>query len=505
MAVGDKSMGEGVSASTAEDVTRATIRGIGPLACRTLLLRSVSLLTVVLLARWLEPRDYGLFFVCNFVVQSLNVIRDAGIGSVLVQQRQAPDEPDRRAAFTIQLIVTLALAIPLWLGAPYFARVYDLGETGSGLLVVLSLSMFLSSLSTIPAASLDRELQYTPRAWADVIQQIVYASLAITFAKLGYGAWSLGIGMVLGSAASTFSLYYWRPWRVRLALPRRRVTRLLRFGLPVHGQALLGLVELSFMPLVLGVACGPHALGFLSWAYGLSLVPHQIMSGIYNRMLLPSLSRLQHIPDAFANRLDRAGYYIAFVSIPTAIALIVTAPMFVPLVFGSKWTPAIPALGWFLISSAICTIATPYHTSLVALGRPGSALRIKLLGLFLQWVLGLPMARLFGYTGYAASAAAINLIVFSYTLRVTARSVPIRSRDAMMAPICCSISVLASSAIWVLLVPVSWMSLFGVLTASLSSYVATIKIARTLGLLQRDPIELALRIMRSSASNRAGA
>lgn len=489
------------TAVDAAGVARSTMRGVGPLLLRTLVVRMVGFVCSILLARWLAPELFGLFTLCNFVVQSLHVLSDAGVAAALVQQPEEPTEQDYRAAFTFQAALAVVCILLLLACAPWIAAVYRLGGEGGWLLVALSASLVLSALGTVPSVRLDRSLQYGRRSLADLAQQLTYYALAVALAWRGWGVWSLAVGTLAGSCLSTALLWRFRPWRPGFVTALPPIRALLARGAPIQAQSLLGLADECLVPLGLGLALGPLGLGYIGWARSLSLVPHLAAWSIYGRMLLPSLSRLQSEPEHLAAYLDRAVAGIGFLVLPPLALLGGLSGWIVPTLYGSQWIPALPALHLLLGYAALVSLTTPYHSAMTAAGMAVPALRIKGLGIALMWTLAAPAGWKLGPQGYALGALAAALITAVVTVHQLRTHVPIQPFRAVAAPILAS-SILALGLLF-LAPPV--LHRFGpapVFLLAALGYLAAVHLTVCAGWSLLDPFALVVKIARLNLPTR---
>ena len=90
---------------------------------------------------------------------------------------------DLSVTFTLQQILVVSVTILIWLTAPLFAAKYNLGLQGTWLLRVFSLSLFLTSLKTIPSILLERKLQFKRLIWPEVVEVISFQVIAVVLAS----------------------------------------------------------------------------------------------------------------------------------------------------------------------------------------------------------------------------------------------------------------------------------------------------------------------------------
>ncbi|MGZ6694972.1 MAG: oligosaccharide flippase family protein, partial [Solirubrobacteraceae bacterium] len=173
----------------------------------------VALLVTVVLARLLQPSDFGLVALATLAIGTLMIFNDLGLGATLVVRQDL----GRRAQGTLlTLMLLMAVVVALVVAALSGVAASALGEPRlQGLLLVLAISVALSGPAWFFDAQLQRELEFRLRFIARSIESGVYAVVAIGLAVAGAGVWSLVIAQVAGILTSVVVAFLLVPYRVR--------------------------------------------------------------------------------------------------------------------------------------------------------------------------------------------------------------------------------------------------------------------------------------------------
>ncbi|MEO0854102.1 MAG: oligosaccharide flippase family protein, partial [Cyanobacteria bacterium J06648_11] len=86
--------------------------------------------------------------------------------------------------------------------------------------------------------------------------------------------------------------------------------------------------------------------------------------------ILPHLSQFRHDPDVLRSQFVKSLKVVAAIVIPLALLQSSLAPFYVPIVFGTKWIPAIPILMLICLSVIPRPFADAASQLLVAMGQP---------------------------------------------------------------------------------------------------------------------------------------
>jgi PST family polysaccharide transporter len=157
-------------------------------------------------------------------------------------------------------------------------------------------------------------------------------------------------------------------------------------------------------------------------AYNIILVPFNRLASPLHEVLYPVFSRLQDDLARLASAWLRAVRILAAVAVPSMLGLIVVAPDIVPLVFGRRWSDAVPVvqvLAWVGILLALQGLNS---VVLQAIGRTRLLVRYAAAACALgavSFVVGLP----WGIVGVASSFAVASTVTHLAYMALTARAV----------------------------------------------------------------------------------
>ncbi|MFT7553589.1 MAG: teichuronic acid exporter, partial [Rhodothermales bacterium] len=194
-----------------KNLHRQAQRGVRVMLGRQVFLQGLTLVFGVLLARILDPADFGLFGITTFVVGMLKLLGDCGIAPSLIQRSTEVTEGDLKTAFTLQQILVTGAFAALWFLAPLAPSVYPRGgEPLMWLIRVLGINLYLQSWRSIGVVVLERGMRYRAVAVVEIVESVSYQLIAVVLAYLGFGVWSLvaavlvrsflGAGMVVNLA-----------------------------------------------------------------------------------------------------------------------------------------------------------------------------------------------------------------------------------------------------------------------------------------------------------------
>jgi O-antigen/teichoic acid export membrane protein len=371
--------------------------------------RAVAVLSTFVLARLLTPLDYGIASLGLLVVLVLQPLTDIGIAQALVRASEDQMATRARTAFWLVVLLGLALYALVFVTADLVAALYRQPELAP-MLRLICLSVPLYSLSRIPSALLERNLQFGRKGIPEMLSSLAYGVVAIWLAYLGYGFWSIAVASVLRSAIQTAGVIAISRWRPGFIFDREVARELINYARYLMAGSMLRLAYTNVDNALVGNVVGMTALGYYAMAYNLgNLVANQISDPL-GRVAFPAYSRM--LPD-IKRTLSSALLmlrYTGLVITPITVMGIVAVPFLVPLVLGEKWSPLIFSLQVMLIYGWERTLA-PIHWALMLAADMGrESMRINLVSLVLALFAALPAARLYGFNGVAVVFTVLELV-----------------------------------------------------------------------------------------------
>jgi O-antigen/teichoic acid export membrane protein len=298
-----------------------------------------QLLVVIVLARLVSPIAFGMVAAALLVVGFSSIFSQLGVGPAIVQRLTLTSQ-HVRIAFTMSVLLSLALTTLLWASAPLIAAFFRMDGL-TPVLRALSLVFVCQGLATVADSLAQRELQFRWLASIDVASYALgFALVGVGLALAGWGIWALVAAHVAQSSVRTSMLLFAQPHPKRLLLRKAEIAELMYFGggftLARVGNYLAGQGD----NLVVGRWLGPQALGLYSHAYQFMVAPAVLIGQVLDKVLFPTMARIQLEPQRLAKAYHRGITLIALVILPFSAILYVLAPELILVLLGPAWAGA---------------------------------------------------------------------------------------------------------------------------------------------------------------------
>lgn len=356
----------------------------------------------ILLARILDPVDFGLVGMIMVFIAISNTIVESGLGAALVNKKEAT-EKDFSTIFYMNTALSLIFFILLISFAPYIAEYYRQPQL-TLLLRTLSVILIFNALNNIQYTQLIKNINFKQLAKVNLAATSIACLVSVIMAYKGFGVWSLVIQLVLIAFIRTILFWMWSKWRPKLIFSISSLKELFGFGSKLLLSALLDTIYNNLQALVIGRVFSAKDLGFYTQAKKFEEVPSYTFSSVVNQVTFPVFVTMQDDSEKLKNGVRKSMKLLVFMQFPLMFFLILIAKPLFELLFTSKWNDAVPYFQLLCFSGMLLSMHNTNLNILKAIGKSNIFLYLevakKVIGL-----LALIVGMQFGVMGMVAGIA----------------------------------------------------------------------------------------------------
>jgi PST family polysaccharide transporter len=405
--------------------------------------------STLILARLLSKADFGVAAFALTVISFLEVASDLGIGPALIYHRDEPGAAD--TAFWMGLSLSLVMATITWMIAPLASSFFD-DPRALPVVRALAFSFPLGTLGSIHDMLLRKELSFQRKFLPDISRSIGKGLGSIILAMLGFGVWSLIIGQLAGTALATIVLWITHPWRPSFRFGGNISRALLKYGVNIVAVDSLGIILSNTDYLLVGHYLGAVSLGIYQLAFRIPDLLIMQFCALISKVIFPLYSKLrEEDPAALTRGFLTTTRYVALVTVPLSLGMLLVAKPLILVTFSDKWIEAVPVLQAISVYSLMLSLAYNAGDAYKAQGRPEILTRISLARAMvlipgLYWAAS--QAQSIEMVGWVHAAVAfvfglVTLVVASQLLHAPLRQLAAALRPAVLAGVIMSLVVLA--------------------------------------------------------------
>jgi len=385
------------------NIKNAVIRGGAAKVVAQAMNFAMRIGSLMVLARLLDPRDFGLVGMVTAITGVLGLFRDFGLSSAAVQRVDVTHEQSS-TLFWINMLAGSLLSLLLIAMAPVVVRFY--GEPQLFWVTIALATVFVINAAGIQhSALLQREMRFTTLATVDILSLIVSILVGIWMALQGYGYWALVGLSITAPVVLTMALWFtsgWVPGR-----PRRHVgmKSMMRFGGTVTLNGVVVYISFNLEKALLGRFWGADSVGLYGRSFQLISIPTDSLNTAAGEVAFPALSRVRDDPERFRNYFLKGYSLVLALTIPITVACALFADDLILVVLGPKWKDAAAIFRLLAPTILIFAMINPMAWLMFSLGLVGRSLKLACvlgpLAIF-GYVMGLPYGPRGVAFGYSA-------------------------------------------------------------------------------------------------------
>ena len=478
-----------------EELKQKAVRGASVTIASRLAEHGIHMISVIVLARLLTPKQFGLVAMVASVGSIFNVFRDLGLSDATIQAPRI-DHKQVSTLFWVNSVFGLGISFLFILFSPLIASFFKEPELVN-IAIFFSFSFVFVGLSIQHMALMKRRMEFTKIAVVSLGSTFVSVAAAIATAALGFGYWAIiarQVVLAMGLAAGAWMFCRWRPGK-----PSRLsgVLPMIKFGANIIGFYVLNYFAQNLDKTLIGWRNGAKMLGFYDRAYQLSVMPIETMTLPVQSVGVTTLSKLANEPDNFKRYYLNALSILAFVGMPLSAFLAVVSKDLVLLLLGPQWEFTSDIFFFLSMGIGVHILYATQGWLHISLGRTDRWVKWGLVStplILLSYVLGLR----WGIMGVAVARTASFLVLLLPGLRYAGKPINLKislilseiwryTLCALITGVLCSLFViprLAAFNIWLRI----GASLFSYLAVYLASiviiYRSTGPVKRVLSLLK---------------------
>lgn len=354
-----------------------TVNGLGWSVVDNVTRMGVSFFVSIVLARLLSPDEYGLIGILLIFINVSNALVDSGFSSALIRKQNATDT-DYSTIFYINLLVSLALVLSLYVGAPLIADFFKREEL-TALTRVMSFLVLINALSLVQRTIMTKRVDFKTQTKVTFFSAILSGIIGIYMAYAGYGVWALVGQQISNQLCSTICFFIFNHWFPKLVFSRESFTEMWSFGWKLLISGLIDTTWKEVHQVVVGKCYSPATLGLYTRANQFSQLFSSNLTQIIQRVSYPVLSSIQDDKNRLREAYRRV---VKTTMLPTFVLMLGMAAVARPLILcliGEKWLGCVGFLQIICIYGALYPLHAINLNMLQVQGRSDLFLKLEII------------------------------------------------------------------------------------------------------------------------------
>jgi len=383
---------------------------------------------LMILARLLGPKDFGLVGMVTAFTSVLNLFRDFGLSSATVQREDITRE-QISTLFWINILVGAILTFGLSLMAPIVVRFYHEPRL-FWVTIALASGFLINAAGVQHSALLQRQMRFTALAVIQIVALVVSTALGIGVALLGYGYWALVVLSVALPLVSTVGFWLATRWIPGMPSRRAGIPSMIRFGGVVTLISAIVYVAYNLDKVLLGRFWGAVALGIYGRSFQIINIPTDNLNSAVGEVAFAALSRLQGDLIRLRSYFLKGYSLVLAMTVPMTCTIAIFPHDLVMVVLGAKWVAAAEILRLLAPTVLVFAVLNPLGWLLLATGKIRESLK-RALVLAPVVIIGYSLGLRYGPTGVAMGFSTAMMLWVLPHIAWCVRGTPISFGDVM--------------------------------------------------------------------------
>ncbi len=381
-----------------------------------------SFIVTIILARLLEPSDFGLIAIIMVIVSLATIFSDIGLGGALIQRKRL-HRVHYSSVFFFNVTAGFALTILTYFSAPLIAEFYS-NEQLTNVIQVTSSLFIISAFHAVQTVILKKELKYETLTKVNLTASIISGLIGVVLALAGSGVWSLVAQLISREIIINIIIWSKTHWTPRIEFSLKALKQLWSYGMNMFLAEVLDTIYEKADYLIIGKLFTPAILGFFHQAKQLNNFVIEYSAGSLMSVLFPVLSKIQNDIAQFRRVVLKSTGIISFITFLLLGGLFLVADEVIIILLGEKWIPSVFYFKIILLSGFAYPISALMVNVLSSRGKSKDFLRLEIYKKIIQ-TLSFFVLYSFGIQIFLYSLVLSSLLGTALNIRFATREIDI--------------------------------------------------------------------------------
>jgi len=406
--------------------------------------RGIGLVSTIILARLLEPIDFGVIAMAMTAVGLISVLSQAGQNLAVIRHPD-PNEEHFDTAWTMSICTGLIVAVLLFAIAPLAGWYYHEPRVVA-VIRFLALAPLIEGFTNVGVTvGFQRSFQFRRDSAFILLRKFLLLALTIPLAVVLQSYWALAAGIVGSGVLAVVASYWMHSYR-----PHLRLTKFLeiwKYSLWILFSAIGEFLGAQIDQIILGRLGGPFYLGNYNVAEDLAAAPTNELTLPISRAAFPVYSALLQDPAHLAQAYLGVLSMTAVMALSTGVGVALVADDMVTLVLGSNWTSASFLVPWLAIGAAMFGVGRSVNSLLSVTGNARlNAMRFWSFAVMLA-LMATVGGLVWGAEGVAAARMIVTILFLPIMFYTVTHAIPVTMTEiiaCLWRPALASLSMVAA-------------------------------------------------------------
>ena len=378
----------------------------------------ISILSTMILARFLTPEDFGVIGVVSIIFFVARTLIDSGLGGSLINEKNAT-EIDFSTINVFNLGMGIFLYGVLCLSSGYIEAYFEIPDLRY-VVILLGLTLVIGPFGLVPGIILQKRLAFLTICKISILSIILATIISIVMAYFDMGVYALVANQVLQSLFMAMLNIYYCKYRVSFKFCFNSLKRLLNFGLFTALSSIVDSIYENLLTILTGKYLSVQQAGYMSQAKRVEEAFSISLTSAISTVSFPILSAFKTDNNLFKKECLSVYRTIMLLAVPCLVIIAIFSREIIVLMFGTQWLGAsyylkmLAIAGIFLVMETLIRIFIKSHGDADKLFAITIIKRIVGIGLIIALLSISGELMIIGYIVSSFIAFLINAVLFCH-------------------------------------------------------------------------------------------
>ena len=408
--------------------------------------------SLVVLARLIQPSDFGIVTLATLVPGVLYTLTSPNFGAAFIQSSRDLSSY-LNVMWTFRILRALIIALLVWFIGEWLASFFHI----SGAVWIVRLSSFaivFQAFSNIGDLYFVKDIDFRKHFVRDIVIKSIYTTVAISGGFIFRSYLAIFLAMIALELSGFIMTYILSPYRPHFDFNFSRLKDLLPQAKWFYSQDLLGLVYSNTDNILIGRFAGAGAVGLWGKANALATIPSPIGSMI-NKIGFPALAKIQEDRTKVTEGVMRMFDIMLLATLPVAATILIAGNRLILLLLGPDWLAMVPILKVLTIGMTINMVFfTINEPALNSIGQARVQSYLQALYCIMFVTLLLVLVPKFGAIGAAWAILVASSVIGIETMRLLRKFISLNAKRVLATALIITLITILLALIGLLLLEI---------------------------------------------------
>ncbi len=365
----------------------------------------ISFFLSIILARLLEPREFGLIGMISILMAVAQIFIDSGLSQAVIRQKNVTED-DYSTVFYFNIFISSCFYLLFFFTAPLVADFFN-----EPILIpitrLVTLVFLINSSGIIQNSILVREVKFKIQAICNYTGLIVSVVIASIMAFNGYGVYSIVAQAISQALVTNIMFWITSDWRPKGGFSKDSFKRLWAFASNILATNIIVRIVQNIDNVLIAKVFSAQQLGFYIKAKSSNEASQTVFTDTFSAISFAILVKGNQNESEF-KRFHMLFFNVgAYVYLPVVFGFIAIAKAFTIVLFTNKWLPSVQLTQIIAFSSIAYFFAALFSQTMLVKGEGKLYFRLSS-GKKLLTLLAIPFGVFWGLYPFVWSFVAIG-------------------------------------------------------------------------------------------------